>query len=151
MRSLQMIATVAAVGIAFSQCSSASAQNATAAPAVGVMEVAKRPITEKSEFLGRIEAINRVNVVARLTAFLDKRLFVEGDEVSANAPLYRLERGPFEADLKTKKAQVDQLEATLANARIVTDRQRTLLRGPAGLQSNYDSAIANQKRLEAQL
>jgi membrane fusion protein (multidrug efflux system) len=35
-------------------------------PAVGIVEAAKRPITESSEFLGRIEAINRVNLVARV-------------------------------------------------------------------------------------
>ena len=52
-------------------------------PAVGVVEAIKRPITETSEFLGRIEAVNRVNVVARVTAFLEKRLFVEGAEVKA--------------------------------------------------------------------
>ena len=39
-------------------------------PAVGVMEAAKRPITESNEFLGRVEATNRVNIVARVTAFL---------------------------------------------------------------------------------
>ena len=42
---------------------------ASGPPAVGIIEVAKRPITETSEFLGRIEAVNRVNVVARVTAF----------------------------------------------------------------------------------
>jgi membrane fusion protein, multidrug efflux system len=151
MRLLNMIAAVSSVGAALLLWSAASAENSPAPPAVGVVEVAKRPITEKSEFLGRIEAINRVNVSARLTAFLDKRLFVEGDEVSANDPLYRLERGPFEADLKTRRAQVAQLEATLANAAITTGRQRTLLNGPAGQQSNYDAAIATQKSLEAQL
>jgi membrane fusion protein (multidrug efflux system) len=116
-----------------------------------VVEVTKRPITESTEFLGRIEAVNRVNVAARVTAFLEKRLFTEGSEVKADDPLYRLERGPFEADLEARKAQVAQFEATLANARITTDRQRTLLNGPAGLQSSYDSAIASQKSLEAQL
>ena len=151
MRLLTIITALAAVGAILPLSPPASAQNSPAPPAVGVVEVAKRSITEKSEFLGRIEAINRVNVVARLTAFLDKRLFVEGDEVSANDPLYRLERGPFEADLRTRKAQVAQLEATLANATITTGRQRTLLNGPAGQQSNYDAAIATQKSLEAQL
>src|SRR5882757_9237610 len=151
MRLLKLIEAVASVGTVLSLWSAASAENLAPPPAVGVVEVAKRSITEKTEFLGRIEAVNRVNVSARLTAFLDKRLFVEGDEVSANDPLYRLERGPFEADLKTRKAQVAQLEATLANARITTDRQRTLLAGPAGLQSSYDSAIASQKSQEAQL
>jgi membrane fusion protein (multidrug efflux system) len=120
-------------------------------PAVGIVEAIRRPITETSEFLGRIEAVNRVNVVARVTAFLEKRLFDEGAEVKAGDELYRLERGPFEADLASKQAQVAQLQATLENAKLTADRARTLLGGPAGQQSTYDAAIANQRSLEAQV
>jgi membrane fusion protein (multidrug efflux system) len=123
----------------------------SAPPAVGVVEATKRPITETSEFLGRIEAVNRVNVVARVTAFLEKRLFNEGAEVKRGDELYRLERGPFEADLEAKRAQVAQLQATLENAKLTTERARTLLGGPAGQQSTYDAAIANQRSLEAQV
>ena len=101
-------------------------------PAVGVVEATRRPITETSEFLGRIEAVNRVNVVARVTAFLEQRLFDEGAEISKGDQLYRLERGPFEADLASKQAQVAQLQATLDNAKLTTERARTLLGGPAG-------------------
>jgi membrane fusion protein (multidrug efflux system) len=120
-------------------------------PAVGVVDAVKRPITETSEFLGRVEAVNRVNVVARVTAFLEKRLFNEGSEVKQGDELYLLERGPFEADLASKKAQVAQLQATLENAKLTTERARTLLGGPAGQQSTYDAAIANQRSLEAQV
>src|SRR3982074_1632229 len=120
-------------------------------PAVGVVEAIKRPITETSEFLGRIEAVNRVNVVARVTAFLEKRLFEEGNEIKKGDKLYLLERGPFEADLASKQAQVAQLQATLENAKLTTERARTLLGGPAGQQSTYDAAIANQRSLEAQV
>ncbi len=120
-------------------------------PAVGIVETIKRPITETSEFLGRIEAINRVNVVARVTAFLEKRLFVEGTEIKKGDALYLLERGPFEADLASKKAVVAQLQATLENAKLTAERARTLLGGPAGQQSTYDAAIANQRSLEAQV
>jgi membrane fusion protein, multidrug efflux system len=126
-------------------------QGQTGPPAVGVLEAVKRPITESSEFLGRIEAINRVAVVARVTAFLDKRYFVEGTEVKTGDLLYQLERGPFEADLKSKQAQVAQLQATLVNAKLTTDRARILLSGPAGQQSTYDAALANQQSLEAQI
>ena len=130
----------------------AEAQPAPAAPpAVGVFEAVKRPVTESSEFLGRIEAPNRVSVVARVTAFLEKRSFVEGAEVKTGDLLYQLERGPFEADLESKKAQVAQLQATLVNAKLTTDRAKTLLGGPAGQQSTYDAAIANQQSLEAQI
>ncbi|HEY0220297.1 MAG TPA: efflux RND transporter periplasmic adaptor subunit [Afipia sp.] len=120
-------------------------------PAVGVVEAIKRPIIQTNEFLGRVEAVSRVAIVARVTAFLDKRLFTEGAEVKQNDPLYMLERGPFEADLASKKAIVLQLQATLENAKLTTERQRILLSGPAGQQSNYDTALANQRSLEAQV
>jgi membrane fusion protein (multidrug efflux system) len=118
---------------------------------VGVVEAAKRPIIESSEFLGRIEGTNRVSVVARVTAFLEKRVFQEGAEVKAGDMLYELERPPFEADLQSKQAQVAQLQATLENAKLTTERARTLLGGPAGQQSTYDAAIASQRSLEAQV
>ena len=124
---------------------------ASGPPVVGVLEAVKRPITESNEFLGRIEATNRVSVVARVTAFLEKRNFVEGTEVKSGDLLYQLERGPFEADLKSKQAQVAQLQATLVNAKLTTDRAKTLLGGPAGQQSTYDAALANQQSLEAQV
>lgn len=120
-------------------------------PAVGIVEATRRPITETSEFLGRIEAINRVNVVARVTAFLEQRLFYEGAEIKTGDELYRLERGPFEADLASKRAQVAQLQATLENAKLTTERARTLLGGPAGQQSTFDAALANERSLDAQV
>ncbi|HZR71783.1 MAG TPA: efflux RND transporter periplasmic adaptor subunit [Bradyrhizobium sp.] len=148
----EWVAGFALVAVAIALPVSAQAQQGPAAPpAVGVLEATKRPITESNQFLGRIEAVNRVNVVARVTAFLDKRVFNEGTEVKTGDMLYRLERGPFEADLESKKAQVAQLQATLVNAKLTTDRARTLLSGPAGQQSTYDAALANQQSLEAQV
>jgi membrane fusion protein (multidrug efflux system) len=146
------IGLLAAAALAVGTPVSTRAQPAPSGPpAVGVVEAINRPITETSEFLGRIEAINRVNVVARVTAFLEKRLFNEGAEIKTGDELYRLERGPFEADLASKKAQVAQLQATLENAKLTTERARILLSGPAGQQSTYDAALATQRSLEAQV
>jgi membrane fusion protein, multidrug efflux system len=147
-----LMSLLVAGAVATGVTAAAQAQPAAAPPpAVGVIEAAKRPITETSEFLGRVEAVNRVNVVARVTAFLEKRLFVEGAEIKTGDPLYLLERGPFEADLASKQAIVAQLQATLENAKLTTNRAQTLLGGPAGQQSTYDAAIANQRSLEAQV
>jgi membrane fusion protein (multidrug efflux system) len=148
----RMLSLLTVGAIALGATAVARAQLAPAGPpAVGVVEATKRPVTETSEFLGRIEAPNRVSVVARVTAFLEKRLFNEGAEVKTGELLYQLERGPFEADLATKQATVEQLQATLVNAKLTTDRARTLLGGPAGQQSTYDAAIANQRSFEAQV
>jgi membrane fusion protein (multidrug efflux system) len=122
-----------------------------APPAVGIVEARKQPITQTNEFNGRIEATDRVNIVARVTAFLEKRFFDEGAEVKKGDLLYQLEKGPFQADVAAKQAQIAQLQATLVNAHLTTERARTLLGGPAGLQSNYDAAIATERSLEAQI
>lgn len=120
-------------------------------PAVGVVKVTRRPMVDSSEFIGRIKATDRVDLVARVTAFLDERLFTEGSEVKKGDLLYRLERGPFEADVQAKQAAVDQEAAQLQNANITLSRAQTLLKTPAGQQASVDTALASQRSVAAQL
>jgi membrane fusion protein, multidrug efflux system len=120
-------------------------------PAVGVAKVELRPVTPSTEFVGRIQAIEQVNLVARVTAFLDQRLFTEGAEVKKNDLLYRLEQGPFQADVQAKQAAIAQFRAQLQNASITLTRQQTLLSSPAGQQAAVDLAVANQQALQAQV
>lgn len=120
-------------------------------PVVGIIAARKEPITQTEQFIGRIEAKQRVDVVARVTAFIEKRLFHEGADVREDAPLYRLEKGPFQAAVAAQQAQIAQVEAQLGNACLTTQRARILLGGPAGQQSTYDAALANERALEAQL
>src|SRR5215468_6905508 len=80
-------------------------------PAVGVVRAERQQITQTDEFIGRIQAIGRVALVARVTAFLEKRLFVEGAEVKKDDLLYQLEQPPFQAQVDFNKANVAQLEA----------------------------------------
>lgn len=120
-------------------------------PAVGVVKVERRPVTETSEYVGRIEAINRVALVARVTAFLEKRLFVEGSEVKQGTLLYLLEQPPFQADVEAKQGTVGQIQAQLQNANITLARAQALLNTPAGQRSTVDDALAAQRSQAAQL
>jgi membrane fusion protein, multidrug efflux system len=120
-------------------------------PAVGVVRVSRQEITESNEFIGRIQSIGRVALVARVTAFLEKRLFVEGSEVKKGDLLYLLEQPPFEADVAAKQATVDQLEAQHHDAELTLARATRLLPTPAGQQSNYDTAFAQERALAAQV
>jgi membrane fusion protein, multidrug efflux system len=127
------------------------AQAPAGPPAVGVVTVEPATITETSEYVGRIQAIQRVALNARVTAFLEQRLFTEGTEVHAGDLLYKLERGPFEADVANKEAAVADASARLANATITLNRAQKLLSTPAGQQSTYDDAVAAQRSQAAQL
>jgi membrane fusion protein, multidrug efflux system len=124
---------------------------ASGPPSVGVVRAQTKPLTESSEFIGRIQAVSRVNLVARVTGFLEQRFFEEGAEVKNGDLLYRIEQPPFKADVDAKRAVVDQLKAQLVNAQLTLDRAKSLLGGPAGQQSTYDAALASQKALEAQV
>src|SRR6201993_120609 len=79
-------------------------------PAVGVVRAERQQITQTDEFIGRIQSIGRVALVARVSAFLEKRLFVEGSEVKKGDLLYLLEQPPFQAQVDADKAKVAQLE-----------------------------------------
>jgi len=120
-------------------------------PVVGVVKVQKQSVTEASDFVGRVQATDRVDIVARVTAFIEQQLFTEGAEVHQGDLLYRLERPPFEADLQAKQATVAQEQALLRNAVITLNRAQTLLNTPAGQRSTVDDALAQQASLAAQV
>jgi membrane fusion protein (multidrug efflux system) len=122
-----------------------------APPAVGVVAAKRQPITQSTDYTGRIQATNRVNLVARVSAFLEEVLFKDGSEVKKGDLLYRLEQGPFRADLQAKQASVAQFKAQLLNAQAVLGRSQALLKTPAGQQSALDVALANEKALQAQV
>jgi membrane fusion protein (multidrug efflux system) len=134
-----------------SAASASYAQAPSGPPSVGIVRAQQTAITETSEFVGRIQAIDRVSLTARVTAFIDQRLFVEGTEVKKGALLYRLERAPFEAAVQQQEAAVADTSARLANANIQLNRAQSLLSTPAGQRSNYDDAVANQRSLAAQV
>lgn len=120
-------------------------------PAVGVISAERRPITETTEFVGRVEATDRVNIRARVTGFLQERLFREGSDVNEGDVLYRLERAPFEAQLEQAQAGLASAQAQLENARVTLTRARDLRQTGAGTQVALDNAQAAERTSQAQV
>ena len=113
-------------------------------PTVGVAQVHSAPVTSTSQFVGRIQAIDTVALIARVTAFLDKRLFNGGEEVKQGQLLYVLEQGPFQAQVLAQQGSLTQAQANVRFAALSLKRQQALLHTPAGQQSNLDNAVATQ-------
>ena len=120
-------------------------------PAVGVIKVERRPMTDTYEFNGRIQAINSVSLVARVTAFLDQQLFTEGTDVKKGDLLYTLERPPFQAAVDVQTAAIARAAAELENNNIELWRKQNLLEKNAGSQQAVDTAQAAQRVAAAQL
>jgi len=131
---------------------SAEAQPAPAGPpAVGVVRAERQQITQTDEFIGRIQSIGRVALVARVSAYLEKRLFVEGSEVKHGDLLYLLEQPPFQAQVDADKANVAQLEAQHTYAEQQLARSQYLIKTPAGQQQTVDQDVSNERSLAAQV
>jgi membrane fusion protein (multidrug efflux system) len=139
-----MRAIVASFALGLSIVLAAQAQQ-PAAPTVSVITAEKRPVTESVRFVGRIQAIERVDVRARVTGFLEEVLFQDGDRVKTGAPLYRIEKGPFEAAVEQAKATLLRARAQLDNAAIQRQRAEDLLRSNSGSVATRDDRVAAEK------
>ncbi len=151
MRLARLAAPSAALLLLLSGAPSLAQPGPGGPPAVGVVAVERRPVTESTEFVGRVEAPERVELRARVTGFLQERLFREGQEVKAGDVLFRLERAPFEAEVARAQATVASAEAELQNANISLARARELVRTSAGTQVRVDDATAAQRSAQASL
>ena len=120
-------------------------------PAVGVVRAEHQQITQTDEFIGRIQAIGRVALGARVTAFIEKRAFVEGAEVKQGDLLYLLEQPPFQAQVDADVGNVAQLQAQHTYAEQQLARAQFLLKTPAGQQTTVDQDNANERSLAGQI
>src|SRR5580692_8617039 len=94
----------------------AEAQQAGPPPAVLVQPAELRSMTKQAEFVGRAEALEKVDLRARVQGFLGSRLFKDGDDVKEGQVVFTIEKEPFEAAVDQRKAQLAAAQATLANA-----------------------------------
>jgi membrane fusion protein (multidrug efflux system) len=117
----------------------------TPAVAVGTVYAEKRPIAKTADFVGRIDAINRVEIRARVKGFLEEVLFKEGDLVKEGQPLYRIEKGLFEAAVEQAAGARERSKASLALAGLQRKRAEDLLAKASGTVVARDQAVAEEE------
>jgi membrane fusion protein, multidrug efflux system len=122
-----------------------------AAPVVGVATARMEAVYETSQYVGRILAEKTVHLVARVTGFLEQRLFRQGSDVARGQLLYIIEQPPYQAAVAQSQAAVAQASAQLSNAITTLNRELQLLHTPAGQQSTVDNDRATQLSDAAQL
>jgi len=132
-------------------CTTLPAQAQQAAPAtvpVGVVKAEKKPISKTADFVGRVEAINRVQINARVKGFLEEVLFKEGDLIKEGAPLYRIEKGLFEAQVRQAEGALERSKAAKALSSLQLSRAEDLVQKEAGTVVARDQARAQDQQAE---
>jgi membrane fusion protein (multidrug efflux system) len=126
---------------------SAFAQQQQAVP-VGTVYAEKQPIAQLRDFVGRVEATDRVEVRARVKGYLDEVLFKEGEIVQKGEPLYRIEKGLFQADVENAQGALERSNAAKALTEIQLQRAQELLKTSAGTVVARDQALAADQQAQ---
>ncbi len=113
---------------------------------VGVVTAEKKEISQGKDFVGRVDAVNKVEIRARVKGFLQSVDFKEGQAVSVGAPLYEIEPDLFKADVEQAQGALERSKAAKTLAEIQLKRAEELLGKQAGTAVTRDQAAASDKQ-----
>ncbi|MEA2084066.1 MAG: efflux RND transporter periplasmic adaptor subunit [Thermodesulfobacteriota bacterium] len=119
-------------------------------PLVTVAAVNEQDVNPPAEYIGHVEAIQTVDLRARVEGFLEQVMFKEGSDVHAGDLLYVIEQAPYQARVDADKALVAQAEAVLTKARQYLKRARTVRSGGVSA-TDMDNAVTEELRALAGL
>jgi membrane fusion protein, multidrug efflux system len=146
---LRLSCAVLAVTLSFAFVTASNAQQQTVP--VGTVYAERKPIAQTRDFVGRVEAIDRVSVQARVKGYLEAVLFKEGDVVKKGAPLYQIEKGPFQAAVEQAQGALERAKAAKTLTEIQLKRAEELLTKQAGTAVARDQALAADQQARGQI
>ncbi len=136
LRCLSPLAVLLAAALA--GCDKPATQAAAPPPSVTVAQPTKRVVTDWDEFTGRFEAVEEVQVRARVGGFVDSIQFKDGDFVKPGDLLYVIDSRPFEAVALQADGQLADARARAELARRELERALTLVTTSAVSESIVD-------------
>mgnify|MGYP005995746859 FL=1 len=151
MRGLKIAAVSVLVTGALYGCSPKAEGQAPSAPPVTVATPLKQQVVDWDEFTGRFEAVEAVDVRARVGGYVQAVHFRDGQTVQRGQLLFTLDPRPAQAALAQARAQVAQAQSQLSLARANLARSESLLASQAVSQAEYDSNKAAVEAAQANL
>jgi multidrug efflux system membrane fusion protein len=140
--------------LALAACTVGEAGNpppAPPAPEVTTAEVAVRDLNDSADFTGRLEAVDSVEIRARVGGYVESVHFAEGGRVAAGDLLYQIDPRPFQATVDRLKAERERGLAELKLAQSYRDRAERLLARNATSQEEAERFAADAAVAAAQL
>jgi membrane fusion protein (multidrug efflux system) len=135
---------LAAILLGLSACSGKGGNQPPPAPEVSVLKTVAQPVTVYEEFVAQTEAVDTVEIRARVSGVLERQAFEDGARVKRGDLLFVIDQQPFIAALAQAKAALAQAQANHINTKQVLERIRPLLADQAISQQDVDSAVAKE-------
>lgn len=137
-----VIATVV-IGVLLSLGAPAPAQQGPPALPVSVAQPLAKRITQWDEFSGRFQAVESVQVRPRVSGFIDKVHFKDGQIVKAGDPLFTIDPRPFQIAVESALAEIARANAQVELQENEVDRATPLARSGAVTQRDLDTRKTN--------
>jgi membrane fusion protein (multidrug efflux system) len=137
------LVAVIAFAVLIAGCSKEEAkppQQQRPAPEVVVHTVAPRDIPFTPTFVAQTESSQQVNIVARVSGFLDKIAYQEGDFVKQGQLLFQLDPKPFQAQLEAARGELQAQQARFTTSQANLGRVKPLAQENALSQADLDKA-----------
>ncbi len=120
-------------------------------PPVTVAKPVSKVVRDWDEYSGHFEAVQTVEIRARVSGFVDAIHFNDGQFVEAGDPLFTIDPRPFEIAVESARAQIARAEAQVTLAASEVKRATPLLRSSAISEREFTQRNANLSVSEAQL
>src|SRR3954462_14521004 len=138
------------LGFALTACGEgAPKQAAPPPPAVTVAKPTKQQVVDYDEYVGRFIAVDSVEIRARVSGYLDKIHFRDGQVVKKGDPLFTIDRRPFETALAQARATLAQARANLAFAESDLARASQLVRDRTITEQTFEQRMQAKSVAEA--
>ena len=125
---------------------------------VTVMTVERKDMPVTATYVAQTQSSQAVNIQARVSGFLDKRVYTEGSVVKAGQVLFQMDQKPFQAQVDAQAAALQRSQAALMVAKANLDRTKPLAQLNAlsqkdldNAQGQYEQAAASVEQSKAQL
>ncbi len=147
---LSLAVPIVAALVLSAGCSKESPQPAAVQPIeVTVVVIAPRDVPVSSTHVAQTQSSQAVNIQARVSGFLDRRVYVEGSRVKAGQVLFEMDKKPFQADVDGAQAALLRSEAALEVARAKLARTKPLVKLKALSQKDLDDAVGDYEQAAA--
>jgi RND family efflux transporter MFP subunit len=134
-----------------SGCGEKNAYTPPPPPKVTVSQPVTQPVTEYLEFTGNTQAVNTVQLKARVEGYLEKVFFKDGDMVKKNQLLFLIQQNTYEAKLKQAEADILSQQAKLFHAKTEYARYTKLVAQKAAPQTEVDNWLYQRDAAQAAL
>ncbi|NHZ43880.1 efflux RND transporter periplasmic adaptor subunit [Massilia aquatica] len=144
------LAGLAALSLAGCEEANSKAQPAApAGPPITAATVIERSVNETQEFSGRLEAVDRVDIRARVNGFITSVNFKPGSVVKKGDVLFVIDARPYQAEANRAEAAVSSARARADLAKVELARAERLLADRAIAQREFDEKASGLKELDA--